>query len=292
MKTDFCSVNFANDVEGLFGTVPLIDRLFLLEYNSPWSDHPIETNNLTFGVNQFLRECVDKKIFSRIFFIKNNSSRKDVINCFAVNSREVDPFTSHFTINTYDELPGINIEHYFEDTAERFEETVYLVCTNGKTDKCCAKFGLPVFKKLSIMEKNVWQCTHITGCRFAPNIVTTPYLHYYGHLSENDVPELIKDARLGLIYIAKYRGRTCYSNQEQAAEYFLRNFLKEKRADSLVLKQKLQEGNLFAYIFSYVPDFRDYTVKFTCSKSLDKFALNCAGTSNYIDEFSLVSIIK
>jgi hypothetical protein len=49
---------------------------------------------------------------------------------------------------------------------------VWLVCTNGKRDACCAKFGLPLYGALAEAalggSVSVWQCSHLGGHRFAP----------------------------------------------------------------------------------------------------------------------------
>lgn len=287
---DFCSVSFAETFKDVYGTVPPIDRLLLLEYNEPWSDHPIEQNNLPVEVNHFLRECLDQSIFSRIFFIRNNKSIKGVVNLFTVNNRQVDPFVRHFVLREHSDLLEIDINACFEEAHPHFDKDIFLVCTNGKTDKCCSKFGLPVYKMLTSMDDQVWQCTHITGCRFAPNVVHLPYVHYYGHLSIDELFPLHQAVKQKVIYAPKYRGRTCYTHEEQAAEYFLRKDLDDYRFDQLILDQTCIREETFNCSFHYREREEKYIVQLNCVKSAEEYQMNCAGSSNPIEKFTLISI--
>lgn len=51
---------------------------------------------------------------------------------------------------------------------------VLLVCTNAKRDRCCALRGRPVLTELAAQGRDVWECTHTGGHRFAPTGVVLP----------------------------------------------------------------------------------------------------------------------
>ncbi|MEL6604928.1 MAG: sucrase ferredoxin [Cyanobacteria bacterium J06614_10] len=56
-----------------------------------------------------------------------------------------------------------------------------LVCTHGMRDKCCARFGQPLFREARHLSEQgqlpntrIWQASHIGGHRFAPTAITLP----------------------------------------------------------------------------------------------------------------------
>ena len=293
MIRDFCSQQFASSVKELYGTVPVIDRLLLIEYPQPWNDEPITDNKLPDAVNRFLQNCIDTGIFSRIFFIKNATSKQGVIRLYAINNRTMDPFTRMKIIGDYEELLIMDIPAFFSEDLEKGEivdHQLYLVCTNGKVDKCCSKFGLPIYKQLLSMDENVWQCTHITGCRLAPNVVSVPYLHYYGHLVPEEVPELYRCMVNQQIYLKKYRGRTCYSPAEQAAEYFLREALGDVEYQSMFFLDSSSEDDLFTVRFKLGKENLIHEVYLTAKTSERKYIMNCNNVLKPINVFKLVAI--
>jgi (2Fe-2S) ferredoxin len=103
-------------------------------------------------------------------------------------------------------------------------EPLYLICTDGKRDRCCAKFGLPIYNEAkTLMGNRARQSSHIGGDRFAPTLVRLPEGLYYGHLTTPDVRTIIDAHGARRVYLPKYRGRMCYDFVVQAADYFLRD---------------------------------------------------------------------
>jgi hypothetical protein len=100
---------------------------------------------------------------------------------------------------------------------------MFLVCTHGRRDKCCAKFGYPLYKALhASTDEAVWQSSHVGGDRFAANLVCLPHGLFYAHVTESAGQKIIEEYREGRIVLDKYRGRACYSHPVQAAEFFIR----------------------------------------------------------------------
>jgi hypothetical protein len=113
-------------------------------------------------------------------------------------------------------------------------EPLFLVCTHGRRDKCCAKFGFPLFKSLRREdEQSVWQSSHVGGDRFAANLVCFPHGLFYAHVTDEDGTEIMKEYKEGRILTQKYRGRACYSHHVQAAEFFVRTESGIARIDDL-----------------------------------------------------------
>ncbi len=109
-----------------------------------------------------------------------------------------------------------------------------LVCTNGRHDPCCADLGRPVVRALvAAGTGDVWEASHVGGDRFAANIVCLPDGVYYGRVDPDRAPGLVAGHRAGVIDLDCYRGRSCHPPVVQAAEWFARRELGERRLDAL-----------------------------------------------------------
>jgi Sucrase/ferredoxin-like len=114
--------------------------------------------------------------------------------------------------------------------------SLHLVCANGRHDPCCADLGRPVIRALIEAEApDVWEASHVGGDRFAANIVCLPEGVYYGRVQPAAASRLLEDHRAGRLDLACYRGRSCYPPVVQAAEWYARRELGERRRDGIVI---------------------------------------------------------
>ena len=82
-------------------------------------------------------------------------------------------------------------------SAIRQPQPMILVCTHGVHDVCCALRGRPVAAAVSSRwPELVWECSHIGGDRFAPNLVVLPDGFYYGSLDPESALATV-EAHLG-----------------------------------------------------------------------------------------------
>lgn len=99
-----------------------------------------------------------------------------------------------------------------------------LCCTHGKKDKCCAKFGYATFKALDTavasrkLPFEVWESTHLGGCRLAASAVVFPALRKYGRIGDDDVLPLLESEMAGHPYLPCYRGDSRLSPEQQCAQ--------------------------------------------------------------------------
>jgi hypothetical protein len=102
-------------------------------------------------------------------------------------------------------------------------DPLYLVCTHGRRDKCCAKFGYALYKHLRQRAgASVWQSSHVGGDRFAANLLCFPHGLFYAHATGESGAHIVEEYGRGRVVLENYRGRACYSQQLQAAEFFVR----------------------------------------------------------------------
>jgi len=100
---------------------------------------------------------------------------------------------------------------------------VFLVCTNGRHDRCCADLGRPLVRALvAARVGQVWECSHIGGDRFAANVVCLPEGVYLGRVGAGEGPAVLRDYAAGHLSLDHYRGRSCYPALVQAAESSVR----------------------------------------------------------------------
>jgi hypothetical protein len=103
---------------------------------------------------------------------------------------------------------------------------MYLACTNGRHDQCCATWGRPLAQALvAAASTRAWEVSHIGGDRFAGNLVCLPEGVYYGRVEPEAAPQVVGLHERGQIDLDHYRGRCFYLPVVQAAEHFLRRDL-------------------------------------------------------------------
>ncbi|GGY09412.1 hypothetical protein GCM10007160_40910 [Litchfieldella qijiaojingensis] len=104
------------------------------------------------------------------------------------------------------------------------EGSMILCCTHGKKDKCCAKFGFRTYKAIADEARrhehpfDVWESTHLGGCRLAASAVVFPQLRKYGRIGIDDIPHLLRAEASGQPYLPCYRGDSRLAPVEQCAQ--------------------------------------------------------------------------
>lgn len=294
MNNGFCSITSSLRNDSIVGSATHFQRALLIEYNQTWLKDILTNNNLPASVQKFLTELQSSKTSTKIIFIKRSLTKGKLLNIFFLNNREISPFLNPTTITSYNQLLDLDYEQLFNIPSPEALPSMFLVCTHGKKDKCCAKFGLPIYTNMYEMGANVWQCSHIGGDRFAPNIIYLPHCHYYGHLITSELETLVKTIAHNSIYIPKYRGRSCYNKTTQTAEIILRNRLVNFDFNSLVLtSNQIQNDDSAVVDFLFSVDNTKQRVTLRKQISKEAFLLTCASQKkSHIISYTLESIEK
>jgi len=94
----------------------------------------------------------------------------------------------------------------------------FLVCTHGRHDTCCAVRGRPVAAALARRwPQSTWECSHLGGDRFAPNLLVVPDGTCYGAVDDTDVVALVSDHLAGRVDVQHLRGPSSDHPWEQSA---------------------------------------------------------------------------
>jgi hypothetical protein len=112
--------------------------------------------------------------------------------------------------------------------------TVALVCTHGGRDPCCAIRGRPVVAALDAgTGADVWECSHLSGDRFAGNLLLLPDGLLFGGLDPAVALLAVQRHSGGRLLLDHFRGRFGQSRAAQAAEYHVRLAFGEDRLDAV-----------------------------------------------------------
>jgi hypothetical protein len=96
--------------------------------------------------------------------------------------------------------------------------SIFLVCTHGSHDACCALRGRPVAAALhDIRPDQVWECSHVGGDRFAANVLVLPSGMLYGSVHAIEAGPLIEAAERGRVLPGPLRGKVGLLPEAQAA---------------------------------------------------------------------------
>jgi len=159
---------------------------------------------------------------SRLLFIRRPRQERHGVVCYIATTSETAQSLHRLDLEVHEDLVGLDL--FGADRGSKVEEPLFAVCTHGKRDPCCAKFGRPLYDALrdQVDPEWVWQCTHVGGDRFAGNLVCFPEGLYFGRVGLGDVQPLLDHYLSGRIYLDCYRGRCAYSMLVQAAERAVR----------------------------------------------------------------------
>lgn len=242
---ELCAVGARRVGEPLFGTASRVDVWLVLEVPGAWKPEVEEA--LPAAVERALRPLKDAVPRSRVLFVKGHGrSRADRLHFYVGVTDELEPRLHHFELESYDALEGLDLFGVLaeeEPRSSRDAEPLYLVCTHGNHDRCCAKFGFPVYRSLAgLLPERVWQSSHVGGDRFAANVVCLPGGVYYGHVTPEEGEALLRATQSGRLLGERWRGRACYAAPVQAAEYYLREAAGEWSLSAYRLCRHRQAG--------------------------------------------------
>jgi hypothetical protein len=246
-RRPLCSdVSRANS-ESLAATASRIDSWLLVEYRALWPRQPLTAHGLDGRVRAHLREQLARVAPARLLFVKRPERRSvPGVRVYHGSSREANARFFRRDLQDYEEL--LELELGSRGTAdEPLESPLFVVCTHGKRDRCCAVYGRPLYEAArDVLEDDlVWQASHVGGDRFAGNLIAFPDGLYFGRVEPADVPALLSAYREGRVPLEHYRGRCAYTFPEQAAEQALRDELALSGVNDLTLAGTRRDGDLW-----------------------------------------------
>lgn len=239
-----CSTASLDTGEPIYATaVDNTDLWLLLEHRGAWAPKCLESPGLAPRTRAWLEAFLAEHPRARPQLIrrdpKADNSRVDRYHFYFVRSSEGSPAIWSFTFTDPAELERLDLGALVADPRampeSRRHRPLFLVCTHGKRDACCARYGPPVCAGLTgEWTDEVWQSSHIGGHRFAATMLCFPHGHCFGRLDAATAARVARGyAAQRLTDLLNYRGRTTWARPVQAAEYHLRNELGVYGVDAL-----------------------------------------------------------
>lgn len=118
--------------------------------------------------------------------------------------------------------PTVTLDPTPPDHGDAVEGDVWLVCTHGRRDACCASLGRPAALALALAGHEVHETTHTGGHRFAGTAIVLPTGLVVGRLDTAAARRLADEHAAGRIDTVHLRGRCSLPPAGQAAEAALR----------------------------------------------------------------------
>jgi hypothetical protein len=276
----FCSLASRANGEALAGTVARIRSWLLIEYPGAWRRNAVADSPL---FSSALKAHLRGRGVERTLLVRQTHCPSWPARVMLVDSSPDRPSLRMHEIDDYEQL----LQPIASSFGEPSNELMFAVCTHGRHDRCCAKFGMPVWCALNeYAPKQTWQCSHVGGDRFAANVVVFPYGLYYGRVSPEDVPELVRLSEAGEIWLPGYRGRSCWPRSAQVADYFLRRETGEIGIDAF--RPVAASGSIIE--FAATQDGARYRVEFAKRPEALHRRLTCeSDQESAVDGYELVS---
>jgi hypothetical protein len=214
--------------EPLAATASRIDHWILVEYRGAWARDVLGDCLFSPELKAHLRAQLGELERSRLLFVKKPERRAQAgRHVFFGTSKPGREAFFELEVEHQNDLLGFDFAAALAaggGTASSVEGPLFVVCTHGKRDRCCAKFGRPLYDTLrhETESSRVWQSTHVGGDRFAGNVVVLPHGVYYGRVEPEDVEAVLEAQAAGRLDLERYRGRSAYSFPVQAAERTVR----------------------------------------------------------------------
>lgn len=290
----FCSKQQASIP--LHGTVKPFTKLLAIETKHPMQAKVLLQNELSLQANNYIAQLQQNIADLKILFIKHASNPINQSKIFAFKyDGKIEEVS--FTLPNTNQIINLDLANWFNQATKsetQKRRNRIFVCTNGKRDKCCAKYGLPIYNQLQKSTNwDVWQCSHIGGHRMAPTLITLPDMVFYGNIHLSKLEDFKSHLLQNKIYLKGLRGRAHLPKIYQATEYHLRNHLQLLDANSPINFNTVRQQNDITTIQALVGQ-KQYTIQLKYHTNPSKIYSSCDQSKleniNYYDLISCQQI--
>ncbi len=249
--SDRCSLRSLAAGEPLAGTASTIRRWLLIEHAGPWGRDGLLDARLPEGVGSGLR-ALERRTGARVLLIRKPdrtpASDDGTVRCFGVDTETA--WMGVTPLGRIDE--ALDLDPRDRSPFAEAAEPVFVVCTHGRRDPCCAERGRPLANALGASFRDVtWESTHVGGDRFAGNLVAFPHGLFFGRVEAADGLAIVPaytDGRIGSL--DRYRGRSRDPFHVQTAERALRHLLGFDRLGDVVRARATRDGTAAEVTFA------------------------------------------
>ena len=296
MADPVCSAVSIAHAEPLQATASIVRDWLLVEQPGAWGPDALTESGLPAGVAAGLAERSRRYGFRVLLLRRPERPADGSRQCFVAHSGRGKRWIEEKVVGDVEELLDIDFGPLGDGEPVGFgtmrATPLYLVCTNGRHDPCCANLGRPVARALhGRADGAVWESSHYGGDRFAGNLVCLPHGLYFGRLSPDDAVRVVDGYERGVLDLDHYRGRSGEPFAAQAAEHFLRRQEALVGVDDLEVTGHRRHGEGVVEVRFDGPDGRSYEVRVQVRPAAEARVLSCgAGTEGRPPTYQLVAV--
>ena len=247
-----CSAASLTATEPLEGTASTVRSFLLLESPGPWGVHALRDARLDPEVLARLRAVESMGV--RPLLVRRPRRRRDRRSVRLHLARTGTGSLYAADLADPRDLLDLDAERLVSAADPGLPPhpgTLFLVCTHGRHDACCAELGRPLAAALAdSAPQETWEVSHLGGDRFAPNLLELPHGLYYGRLLPAEAPGFVAAHRAGRLDLEHLRGRSAYPFAVQAAEIQLRRHLDLHDVAALPLVSRSREAEVTTAVFA------------------------------------------
>lgn len=220
--------------EPLAATASRVDTWLLVEYRGAWARDLLGGSRLPAAVKSHLERELATLTRPRLLFIRRPERKHSQgVVVYVARTRERSSRLRRLELEKHEDLLELDLA---AEPGTTMKGPLVVVCTHGKRDACCARFGFALYDALRAAPgPEVWQSSHVGGDRFAGNLVVLPQGLTFGRVGHEEAAHVVGRALAGELELKHYRGRSCYPFAVQAAEHELRARRGLTRLDDLAL---------------------------------------------------------
>lgn len=146
-----------------------------------------------------------------------------------------------FRIDELNELADLDLDAIVDGRGglgESFTGPMFLICTHGTKDMCCALLGRPLAASLgATYPGRAWEVSHVGGDRWAGNLLVVPDGFLHGQLDAAEATQVAKAALSGQVEPERLRGRTAAETPwSQYAEIAVRKHTGLRGLDAVIAR--------------------------------------------------------
>jgi hypothetical protein len=240
---DRCSLRSLVADEPLAGTASTFRHWLLIEHPGPWGRDGLLDARLPGRLGLDLR-ALERRTGARVLLIRRPGRALEdgtgTASCAAADAG--DTWLGSATLDRIEDALELDPRDRSSFTAS--PGPLFIVCTHGRRDPCCAERGRPLSRGLAASFPDVtWESTHVGGDRFAANLVAFPHGLYFGRVEPAEGIEIASAYAEGRIArLDRYRGRSSDPFHVQAADRALRTHLGLDRIDAVTPRRAGRRG--------------------------------------------------
>jgi hypothetical protein len=213
MTKFFCADSSRQAEEDIIGSGTNYQTYILVECRPPWAAEAFDSKYIPQNLKDLVGEIKLAKLSVRFLLINSGQLKSTKDTKLLIYERERDWLSNgyrrkEFNVEAIEQVATV-VRQYLNDEApdcESEESEInqprdILVCTHGRHDKCCAKYGNPFYfqslatiSHLGLSNVRLWQTSHFGGHRFAPTAIDLPDGRYYGVLDRESFESILTRA--------------------------------------------------------------------------------------------------